>query len=58
MATARRRRRIIIIIVIGLALVALISVILFKRRELPISVQTEKATRRNLIETVVANGRI
>ncbi|MGA2139131.1 MAG: efflux RND transporter periplasmic adaptor subunit [Verrucomicrobiia bacterium] len=59
MATAgRRRRRIIIAIIIGLALVALISVILFKRREPAISVQTEKVTRRNLTETVVANGRI
>jgi HlyD family secretion protein len=58
MATARRRRRIIIAIVIGLVLIASISIIIFKRREPAIPVQTEKVTRRNLIETVVANGRI
>ena len=58
MATVRRRRRIIIAIVIGLVLVASISVIIFKRRQPAILVQTEKATHRNLIETVVANGRI
>ena len=59
MATVtRRRRRIIIVIIIGLVLITSISVIIFKRREPAISVQTEKATRRNLIETVVANGRI
>ena len=59
MATVRRRRRrIIIVIVIGLVLIASISVIIFKRREPAISVQTEKVTRHNLIETVVANGKI
>ena len=59
MATVtRRRRRIIIVIIIGLVLITSISVIIFKRREPAIPVQTEKATRRNLIETVVANGRI
>ena len=59
MATARRRRRrIIIAIVVGLVLIASISVIIFKRREPAIPVQTEKATHRNLTETVAANGRI
>src|SRR5207245_8608492 len=30
----------------------------FRKRDLPIAVQTEKATRRNLTELVVANGKI
>src|SRR5207247_8398866 len=44
--------------VIGLVLVTLILTIIIRKREPVIAVQTEKVTRRNLTETVVANGRI
>jgi len=55
---SKKRRKIIIFAVIGLALVAMTLVAIFKKREPVITVQTEKVTRRNLTELVVANGRI
>jgi HlyD family secretion protein len=58
MTTTKRRRKIVISTVIGLVLVALILTMIFRKREPVIAVQTEKVTRRNLTETVVANGRI
>ncbi len=53
-----RKRRILLLAVSGLILIALIWFFAFRRREPPITVQTEKVTRRNLTEIVVANGRI
>ena len=53
-----RKRRILIFVVSGLILIVLIWFFAFRRREPPITVQTEKVTRRNLTEIVVANGRI
>ena len=53
-----RKRRILIFVVSGLILIVLIWLFAFRRREPPITVQTEKVTRRNLTEIVVANGRI
>src|SRR5437773_3058087 len=58
MAPTKTRRKIIISTVIGLVLVTLILTIIIRKREPVIAVQTEKVTRRNLTETVVANGRI
>lgn len=60
MATAKqkRRRKIIIFTVIGLVLIGLSCLAYFRKREVVITVQTEKTTRRNLTEVVVANGRI
>jgi len=58
MATTKTRRKIIISTVIGLVLVTLILTIIIRKREPVIAVKTEKVTRRNLTETVVANGRI
>lgn len=55
---SKKRRKIIIFTVIGLVLVALTLVAVFKKREPVITIQTEKVARRNLTETVVANGRI
>src|SRR5205823_7197148 len=40
------------------ALIGLSVFAYFKKRELPITVQTEKVLRRNLTELVVANGKI
>lgn len=58
MATSKKRRKIIIFSVIGLALVGLTLVAVFRKKEPIITVQTEKVTRRNLTELVVANGKI
>ena len=55
---SRKRRKIIIFAVIFLVLVALSLVAIFRKREAAITVQTEKAGRRNLTEMVVANGKI
>jgi HlyD family secretion protein len=53
-----RKRRILILVVSGLILIVLVGLFAFRRREPAITVQTEKVTRRNLTEIVVANGRI
>jgi len=58
MANSKKRRKIIIFSAIGLALVALTLVAVFRKKEPVITVQTEKVTRRNLTELVVANGKI
>lgn len=58
MATPKKRRKIIIFVIIALALIALTSAALLKKREVVITVQTDKVTRRNLTELVVANGKI
>jgi HlyD family secretion protein len=58
MAASKKRRKIIIFTIIGLALLALAAAAIFRKREAVITVQTEKVTRRNLTELVVANGKI
>ena len=58
MSNSKKRRKIIIFSVIGLAIVGLAAVAFFKKREVVVTVQTEKVTRRSLTEMVVANGKI
>jgi len=58
MAPPKKQRKIIIFTVIGVALLTLGGVAVFKKKEPAITVQTEKATRRTIVETVVANGKI
>jgi len=60
MATAkkRKRRKIVLFSVIGLAVVGLVLAVVLRKREPVIIIQTEKAERRNITETVLANGRI
>ena len=58
MANSKKRRKIIVFSVIGLAVVALTLTAVFRKREVVITVQTEKVGRRNLTELVVANGKI
>jgi HlyD family secretion protein len=58
MANSKKRRKIIIFTVTGLVLVGLTLAAVFRKREVLITVQTEKVARRNLTEIVVANGRI
>ena len=55
---SKSRRKLVVFSSIGLALVALSLVIFFRKREVAITVQTEKVARRSLTELVVANGRI
>ena len=58
MANTKKRRKVIIFTVIGLVLVALTVTAIFKKREVAITVQTDKVARRSLTEIVVANGKI
>lgn len=58
MARTKRRRITILLIVTGIVLAAVIGLVFIKKRAPAIAVQTEKVSRRNLIEAVVANGRI
>jgi HlyD family secretion protein len=58
MAKSKKRRKTLIFGVIGLGLIALTVGALVKKREVTIPVQTEKVSRRNLTEIVVANGKI
>ncbi|MDD5139056.1 MAG: efflux RND transporter periplasmic adaptor subunit [Verrucomicrobiales bacterium] len=57
-AKSKRRRNGLVYLVIGLCLVTLVLVVVFKKRTPPVTVQTEKVARRNLTEVVVANGKI
>jgi HlyD family secretion protein len=54
----RRRRKLLIALLLFLGLGAWIAVKIFAKPEEIISVQTEKAARRDLTETVIASGRI
>jgi HlyD family secretion protein len=58
MANPKKRRKIIVFSGIGVVLVALTLVAVFAKRQPVITIQTEKAARRDLIEKVVATGKI
>jgi len=58
MAKPKKRRKIIIFSVIGLVLVALVLVAVFKKRAPVITIQTEPVARHSLTNLVVANGKI
>ena len=58
MVNSKKRRKIIIFSAIGLVLVTLILLAIFKKRVPVITVQTEKAARHSLTNIVVANGKI
>lgn len=58
MAITRKRKRWIIISATGLLLAIAAAAAAFGRKTPPIAVQTEKVTRRNITEIVVANGKI
>jgi HlyD family secretion protein len=58
MANPKKRRKIIIFTIIGMVLVALILVAVFKKKEPVITVQTEKVARHSLTNIVIANGKI
>src|SRR5438128_8185454 len=54
----KKRRKVIVFSTIGLVLAGLTLAAIFRKREPVITVQTEKVARRNITETVVANGKI
>src|SRR2546428_221316 len=58
MANSKNRRKALVFSIIGLVLAALTVGAIVKKREAVITVQTEKAGRRNLTEIVVASGKI
>jgi len=58
MAKSKKRRKILIFSVIGIALIALTAGAILRKREVVITVQTEKVVWHNLTEIVVANGKI
>jgi len=58
MARSKKRRKLIVFSVIGLVLAGLAAGAVFRKREVVIPVQMEKVARRNLVETVKANGKI
>ena len=55
---SKKRKRILILSLIVLVLGGLTAAALMRKREPVFTVQTEKVTRRNLTELVVANGRV
>src|SRR5208283_1327869 len=58
MANPKKRRKIIIFSVIGVVLVALTLVAVFRKKTPVITVQTELVARHSLTNIVVANGKI
>src|SRR5437762_1432015 len=54
----KKRRKILVFSAIGLVLAGLTTAAIFRKREPVITVQTDKVARRNITETVVANGKI
>ncbi len=55
---SRKRRKLIIFSLIGMAVVGVVAGALLRKREQVVVIQTEKAERRDITETVLANGRI
>jgi HlyD family secretion protein len=58
MAKPKKRRKVLILSAIGVTLVVLTLVAVFKKREPTVTVQTELVARHSLTNIVVANGKI
>ncbi|HLP78195.1 MAG TPA: efflux RND transporter periplasmic adaptor subunit [Candidatus Paceibacterota bacterium] len=58
MANPKKRKKLILVIAAGGLLAAAALFVAFKKKEPVITVQTEKVSRRNITEIVVANGKI
>src|SRR5437763_14411251 len=58
MATSKKRRKTLIFAGIAVGLAALAGMAMFKKRDVVITIQTEKVARKNLTEIVTANGKI
>src|SRR5882724_9186207 len=55
---SKKRKKIIVFTLLFVVVAALGIVAIVRKKEVVISIQKEKATRRNLTELVVANGKI
>src|SRR5436305_14793781 len=53
-----KRRKVLIFAASALLVIGVTLFVIFRKREAPIKVQTEKVSRRNITELVVANGKI
>jgi HlyD family secretion protein len=58
MPNPKKRKKTLILVAIAAVLVLLVLVAVFKKREPAITVQTDKVTRHDITELVVANGKI
>jgi HlyD family secretion protein len=58
MAKSKKSRKSLVFSIIVVVLLGLTALVIFKKREIVITVQTEKVARRSLTEIVLANGRI
>jgi HlyD family secretion protein len=58
MAKSKKRRKVLVFSIIVVVLLGLTAVAIFKKREIVVTVQTEKVARRNMTELVMANGKI
>ena len=58
MAKSKKRRKVLVFSIVVVVLAGLTALVIFKRREVVITVQTEKVARRSLTEQVMANGKI
>ena len=54
----KTRRKVLVFSGIAVVLIGLTLLAIFRKREAVITVQTEKVSRRNITELVVANGKI
>lgn len=58
MGKPKKRRKVVVFSLIAVVLLGLTALVLLKKRDVVITVQTEKVTRRNMTEIVTANGKI
>jgi HlyD family secretion protein len=58
MAKSKKRRKVLVFSIIAVVLLGLTALVFFKKRDIVLTIQTEKVTRRSLTELVLANGRI
>src|ERR1035437_8653228 len=58
MAKSKKRRKVLVFSIIAVALAGLTVLVILKRREVVVTIQTEKVARRSLTELVMANGKI
>src|SRR5450755_1288795 len=58
MANPKKRKKIVTFSIIGAVLIALLLTAILKKKEPVITVETDKVSRRNITELVVANGKI
>ncbi|MBI4660091.1 MAG: efflux RND transporter periplasmic adaptor subunit [Verrucomicrobia bacterium] len=54
----RSRKKVVVVSSIAVVAIAAVVVVFLRKREAPITIQTDKVTRRDITELVVANGRI